>query len=121
MLKVNLNINDLKFSFLYNKNYLIKLKEYNGKINLENIEIHIDKIYKEKHRSPNPRNNIYNRIKHSLQKLEDELYKNSVGQSENFFRQKNIECNIIDINSEKTFKKDKSPNAIQMIEKNEIN
>ena len=47
-------------------------------------------------------------------------YKNSVGQSENFFRQKNIECNIIDINSEKTLKKDKSPNAIQMIEKNEI-
>ena len=73
MLKVNLNINDLKFSFLYNKNYLIKLKEYNGKINLENIEIHIDKIYKEKHRSPNPRNNIYNRIKHYLQKIEDEL------------------------------------------------
>ena len=119
MLNDNFDINDFKFSYLFNKNYLNKLKEFNKKINLGNILIHINKK-KGKNKSPNPRNSIYNKIKFSLQKSEDERYKNSVGASENFYHERNISCNIIDLNSEKSFKRGKSENAIQMMDKNDI-
>ena len=122
MLIVNLDKNDLKFSYLFNKNYLTKVKIFNNTINIKKIEIYINNENRKnnKNKSPNPRNNIYNKIKLSLQKNLDERYKNSIGQSENIFHNKMISGSIIDLNSEKSHKRGRSENAIQMIERNDI-
>ena len=122
MLIVNLDKNDLKFSYLFNKNYLTKVKIFNNTINIKKIEIYINNENRKnnKNKSPNPRNNIYNKIKLSLQKNLDERYKNSIGQSENIFHNKMISGSIIDLNSEKSYKRGRSENAIQMIERNDI-
>ena len=120
MLIANLDKNDLKFSYLFNKSYLNKVKEFNNKINIKKIEIYISTENRKKNKSPNPRNNIYNKIKLSLQKSLDERYKNSIGQSENIFHDKMISGSIIDLNSEKSYKRGRSEDAVQMIERNDI-
>ena len=121
MLKSNLDKNDLKFSFLFNKNYLNKVKEFNNKIDIKKIEKYINIKNWEKNRSPNPRNIIYNKIKISLQKTLDDQYKKSIGQSENIFHGKNLTSgNIIDLNSEKSYRRGRSEDAIPIMERNDI-
>ena len=124
MLKANLDRNDLKFSYLFNKNYLNKVREFNNKINIKQIEKYINTENwnkNNKNKSPNPRNNIYNKIKLTLQKNLDERYKNSIGQSENIFHDKMIGGSIIDLNSIKSYnKRGRSENATQMLERNDI-
>ena len=121
MLKSNFDKNDLKFSFFFNKMYLSKLKEYNNKIDIKKIDKYINAKNGEKIRSPNPRNIIYNKIKSSLQKTLDEQFKKSIGQSEDIFHGKNFASgNIIDLNSEKSYRRGRSEDAIPIMERNDI-
>ena len=116
---------DYKFSWLFNKSYLQKLKEYNqynpktkpkpiinvgGKININ-------------YKQPNPSNKLYKKIKYSLEKNESERYKRSVGRSEYLAPQdNNININnIIDLESIKTYNRGRSEDAVKLKERNDIN
>ena len=111
---------DYKFSWLFNKSYLHKIKEYNPKINLKNINIAGGKIIS-KRKSPSTK--LYNKIKYSLEKNESERYKRSVGQSEYLAPQdNNININnIIDLESIKTYNRGRSEDAVKLKERNDIN
>ena len=113
-------IYDYKFSWLFNKSYIHKVREYNIKINPNNIRPNGGKnIIKRK----SPSNRLYKQIKDSLEKNESERYKRSIGQSENYAPQdNNININnIIDLESLKTYNRGRSEDAVKLKERNDIN
>ena len=110
-------LNDYKFSWILNKNYLKNVKVFNNKIDTKNIK-------KEKYiniftRANSPGNRLYHIIKNSLEKNEIERYKKSIGNSENIFTHNNINSNL-DLDSIKTYNRGASEDMIQISGKNDI-
>ena len=113
-----LEINDYKFSWISNNNYLKTiLKTYGFKINIKDIkkEKYINKFK----RVNSPGNRLYHVIKNSLEKNEFDRYKKSVGNSENILTHNNINSNL-DLDSVKTFYRNASEDVIQIDERNDI-
>ena len=110
-------LNDYKFSWILNKNYLKNVKVFNNKIDTKNIK-------KEKYiniftRANSPGNRLYHIIKNFLEKNEIERYKKSIGNSENIFTHNNINSNL-DLDSIKTYNRGASEDMIQISGKNDI-
>ena len=114
----NMSINDYKFSWISNKNYLKNAKNYNHKMDINNIkqEKYIN-IFK---RTNSPGITLYRKIKNSIQKIELEKYKKSIGNSEHSVPFHNNMNSNLDLDSVKTYNRGNSENVMQINTGNNI-
>jgi len=120
----NLQINDNKFSWILNKNYIKTIKMNNKKMNIKNIKN--EKYVNILTRSNSPGNRLYRIIKNSLEKDKiNNKYMNSLGISENVYafnnNNNNILTNNIDIESFKTYNRGVSEDEIKLGIKSDLN
>ena len=114
----NCEINDFKFSWIHNKNYLKEIKSYNNKLNI--IDIKKEKYINIFKRTNSPGNRLYHIIKKSLEKTESDNYKKTVGNSENLVSFHNNMNSNLDLESVKTFNRVESENVIKISNNNDI-
>ena len=129
ILKNSLELNDYKFSWLLNKNYLKNLKTNNQNINIKNIKN--QKYVNILLRSNSPGNRLYRSIKKSLEKDKfNNNYSKNLGFSEDVIAfnndnknniNNNLLTNSIDIASFKTYNRGISEDAVKTDIKLDIN
>ncbi len=109
-------IYDYKFSWITNRDYIKKLKNYGGKINTKVIII---KKNTKKTRSKSPGYKLYYKIKNTMEK-ENEKYKNSIGHSENMEPQNNKFMSNIELDSYNIHNRGISEDVVRLPRKNDI-